>query len=235
MPNPSERTTITAASPSPGVMNDARFDFPQSRRWMTWSTNREECFLRHLAPFRDRPVRCLEIGSYEGASAVWMLRNVLTHADARLTCVDNDLLGCGKRLVRNLRESGDESKVTCLWIDSHDVRSHVPDDHFDFVYVDASHAAPAVLFDVVNAFLICKPGGIVGCDDYLYAVPEPVGKRPVPSPIRHLLGLLGWSPKASGNTVPKPAIDTFLRLMAGRVEVIEDGYQLWFRKLPDRR
>ncbi len=231
MPDPSPRKAVPSGSLSPTILHDARFDFPKSRRWQTWTADREETFLRHLAPFRGQPVTFLEIGSFEGVSAIWMLRNLLTHADARLTCVDNDFLGCGKRLVRNLRNSGEESKVDCLWIDSHDVRSHVPDDHFDFVYVDASHAAPNVLFDVVNAFLVCKPGGIVGCDDYLYTIPEPVGERPGRiSPLRRLLSGLGWAPEVPRGTVPKPAIDAFLRVMDGRVDVVHDGYQLWFRK-----
>lgn len=187
------------------LLEDPLLSFPQTRRWKTWDPGRERLFRKLLGAFRDRPSRFLEIGSFEGASAVWMLRNVLTHPAARLTCVDNDKLGCGKRLESNLAASGLAAKATIHWIDSHDVRKHVPDDHFDFVYVDGSHAAANVLFDVVNAFLICRPGGIIGCDDYLFELPE-------------------------DGSVPKPAIDAFLRLLGDRVEVIHSGYQLWFRK-----
>lgn len=187
------------------LLDDPLLSFPQTRRWKTWEPGRERVFRKLLGAFRDRPVRFLEIGSFEGASAVWTLRNILTHPAARLTCVDNDKLGCGRRLESNLAASGLAAKVTIHWIDSHDVREHVPDDHFDFVYVDGSHAPANVLFDVVNAFLICRPGGIVGCDDYLFKHPEDGG-------------------------VPKPAIDAFLRLLGDRVEVIHSGYQLWFHK-----
>lgn len=193
------------ALPRSELLHDPLFSFPQTRRWKTWGPGRERLFAGLLGSFRDRPARFLEIGSFEGASAVWMLRNILTHPDARLTCVDNDTLGCGKRLASNLAASGLAAKATIHWIDSHDVRKHVPDDHFDFVYVDGSHAAANVLYDVVNAFLICRPGGIVGCDDYLFEVPE-------------------------DGSVPKPAIDAFLRLLGDRVEVIHSGYQLLFRK-----
>lgn len=199
-----------SADPKPvtsELLADPQFAFPQTRRWKTWEVGRERLFGRLLEEFRDRPVRFLEIGSFEGASAVWMLRNILTHPDARLTCVDNDKLGCGKRLEANLAASGFAAKATIHWIDSHVVRTHVPDDHFDFVYVDGSHAAANVLFDVVNANLICRPGGIVGCDDYLFELPE-------------------------DGSVPKPAIDAFLTLQGDRVEVIHSGYQLWFRKRP---
>lgn len=187
------------------LIDDPQFSFPQTRRWKTWEPAREKIFLKMLEAFRDRPARFLEIGSFEGASAIWMLRHVLTHPESRLTCVDNDKLGCGKRLESNLAASGLGEKVTIHWIDSHDVRKHVPDEHFDFVYVDGSHAAANVLFDVVNAHLICRPGGIIGCDDYLFELPE-------------------------DGSVPKPAIDAFLKLMGDRVEVVHSGYQLWFRK-----
>lgn len=187
------------------LLDDPRFSFPQTRRWQTWEPGRELLFRKFLGDFRDRPARFLEIGSFEGASAVWMLRTILTHPDSRLTCVDNDKLGCGKRLEANLAASDHAPKATIHWIDSHDVRKHVPDDHFDFVYVDGSHAAANVLFDVVNAYLICRPGGLVGCDDYLFELPE-------------------------DGSVPKPAIDAFLKLMGDRVEIVHSGYQLWFRK-----
>lgn len=158
-----------------------------------------------MAEYRDRPAQFLEVGSFEGASAIWLLNHLLTHPEARLTCVDNNALRRGKRLLKNLAASGQAHKADILWIDSRTVRTHVPDDHFDFVYVDGSHSAPNVLYDVVNAFLICKPGGVVGCDDYEYTVPE-------------------------NGSCPKEAIDTFLALAGDRVQVTYRGYQLWFRK-----
>lgn len=196
-----------SATPPPSVLDDPRYDFAQTRKWKTWEPQREKVFQRLLGEFRGRPARFLEIGSFEGASAVWLLSNVLTHPESTLVCVDNDKLGCGRRLVANLAASGQDARARIHWIDSHAIRSHAPDEQFDFVYVDASHAAPNVLFDVVNAFLVCKPGGIVGCDDYLFDRPE-------------------------AGSVPKPAIDAFLTLMGDRVEVIHSGYQLWFRKRP---
>jgi predicted O-methyltransferase YrrM len=44
---------------------------------------------RLLACYRVRPrLRFLEVGSYEGRSAVWLLSNILTHPTSRLYCVD---------------------------------------------------------------------------------------------------------------------------------------------------
>ena len=189
----------------PALLGDRRYRFPRTRSWRTWTIDRETLFERWLGVCRNLPVKFLEIGSFEGASAIWTLSNILTHPDSTLTCVDNNHLRSDKQFLANLEASGHRSRATVHWIDSHDIRRHVPDEHFDFIYVDGSHAAPNVLFDVVNAFLICKPGGLVGCDDYLFKTPE-------------------------AGSVPKPAIDSFVRLMGDRIEIVHSAYQLWFRK-----
>ena len=38
--------------------------------------------------FKDQEVFGLEIGSFEGRSAIWLLENILTHSNSHLTCVD---------------------------------------------------------------------------------------------------------------------------------------------------
>ena len=62
-------------------------DFQYTRNWFC---------LRDLATFReyimpqwkDKPIKYLEIGVFEGMSMVWMLHNVLTHPDSRAVGVD---------------------------------------------------------------------------------------------------------------------------------------------------
>jgi predicted O-methyltransferase YrrM len=34
------------------------------------------------------PLKALEVGSFEGMSAAWMLEHVLTHDDSHITCID---------------------------------------------------------------------------------------------------------------------------------------------------
>ena len=42
-----------------------------------------------LAEYKAKPnVSFLEIGSFEGRSAIWLLENILTDPTAHLTCVD---------------------------------------------------------------------------------------------------------------------------------------------------
>ena len=87
----------------------------------------------------DTPRTIVEIGSYEGRSALWMLENLLQHPQSRLHCVDI----------------------------FHDLRFIAAGNRADFIYVDGSHRAAEVLEDLVLAFHATRPGGIIICDDYL--------------------------------------------------------------------
>lgn len=188
------------------VLDSPAYTLDSTREWNTWSKQREQVFEEMLAGYRGRKAQFLEIGSFEGASALWVLANVLTHSESSLTCVDNNRLHRGKSLIQNLQTSGHGSKVKVLWADSRDLRKHVTDDCYDFVYVDGCHEAPVVLHDVINAYLICKSGGLVACDDYTYA-------------------------RLENGTRPMEAIDAFLAIFERRVEIVHRGKQLWFRKV----
>lgn len=61
-------------------------EFSYTSDWTSYNySNWEQWF----AGCRDQPNLCiLEIGSFEGRSAVWFLENVLTHPSAQLVCVD---------------------------------------------------------------------------------------------------------------------------------------------------
>jgi len=51
---------------------------PHSPNWTRW--------LGHLI---GKPARGLEIGTWKGESAEWMLDNVFTHPDSSYTCIDH--------------------------------------------------------------------------------------------------------------------------------------------------
>lgn len=87
-----------------------------------------------LRDLRGKPhLHFLEIGSYEGRSACWLLENILTHPGSRLTCIDifnqdEEGIACWKSLGlpvpadgtlektfdENIRAAGGEKKVTKL-------------------------------------------------------------------------------------------------------------------------
>jgi predicted O-methyltransferase YrrM len=174
-----------------------------------WFSGNIDVWQRVLAPLAGRPgVAFLEVGSYEGRAAVWLLETTLTHETARLDCVDlfSDP-ACEQRFDHNIRTAHGKNKVRKLKGLSQEVLRCLPLDHYDAVYVDGSHSAPDVLEDAVLAFRLLKSGGILLFDDYEWdAHPDPL--------------LLP----------PKLAINAFLSIYQSQYELLHAGYQIIIRK-----
>jgi SAM-dependent methyltransferase len=159
---------------------------------------------RVLGDMRGRPgLRMLEIGSYEGRSAIWFLENVLTDPDASITCVDPFLDASYElRFDHNLRWSGLEDRVTKLKGFSEAVLPQLPLESFDLVYVDGNHRAVNVLMDAVLAWRRLRPGGRLIFDDYRGLDDRPPHMR------------------------PQMAIDLFLETFEGEYELLLKDYQV---------
>lgn len=140
------------------------FRFTDSEDW--FSTN-EDVWRRVILPFlaaravSSGSVRMLELGSWEGRSATWLLQNAIRDdappADWKLICVDHfDLMRTtpgrkrrsdleynlrltGKRDVVDVREGFTVPVLTDL------LREGAV---FDFAYIDASHKRTDVLLDL---------------------------------------------------------------------------------------
>jgi predicted O-methyltransferase YrrM len=82
---------------------------------------------------------------------------------------------------------------------------------FDLIYIDAHHHAPDVLTDLVLSFVLCKVGGLIFCDDYL------------------------WSQFRGLVETPKLAIDSFTTCFHKKVRLIENVplYQLYMYKIAE--
>ena len=53
-----------------------------------WFDGHRHNWERWTAHLKGRPIRALEIGSFEGRSARWIVDTLLTHPESRLDCVD---------------------------------------------------------------------------------------------------------------------------------------------------
>jgi Methyltransferase domain len=167
-----------------------------------WST--------YLREFYGKPnVAALEIGSYEGRSALWFLANILTHDTSSITCVDLFGDDIDSTFNDNVRASGFAHRVTKLKGDSKVVVRNLKT-NFDFAYIDGSHVAKDVLIDAVLVWDLLKPGGILIFDDYGF----------VRAP----------SDNQSEALVPKLAIDAFLLAFRHHIEVLHQDYQVIVRK-----
>jgi predicted O-methyltransferase YrrM len=167
------------------------------------------CWRDLFEEYRGQPdVRILEIGSYEGRSAVWFLENVLTHPTASLVCVDFfNPFNFSMRFDHNIRVSGRSNQVTKLKGHADAIVYTMPLDHFDIIYIDGSHDAADVLMDAMLSWRRVKLGGIILFDDYL------------------------WAPETPPTERPQMAIDFFLESFEGRYEILWKQYQVAIRKL----
>lgn len=183
-----------------------------------WFTKNIPIWEKVLADFKGKPIHAVELGSYEGRSAIWLLENILTHPEATLTCVDSweggvdfteygtkpDWEAVKEKFCNNVEKYG--TKVAVYEGDTTEFLLTHQDEKADLIYVDASHTAADCLTDGVLSHLLLKPGGIIIFDDYLW-------------------GALNHAPN-----VPKGAIDAFMECFAEQYEALGLGYQVILRK-----
>lgn len=164
---------------------------------------------QYLGELKGRQgVRFLEIGSYEGRSAVWFLDHILTDATASIVCLDIFTQHYGLRFDHNICVSGAANKVTKIKGRSEEVLAGLPPTTFDFIYIDGSHHALNVLMDAVAGWRLLKPRGIMMFDDYLWQIDDPPATR------------------------PQMAIDLFLSGFEPELEILHHGEQVIVRKRP---
>ena len=183
-----------------------------------------EIWKLNLARFEHLPgLHFLEIGSFEGLSACWLLNNILTHESSTLTCIDTfDFAGQGsfaiqhqasetmsieERFDHNIQLTGSANKVRKIVGYSRDALRSLPFSEYDFIYIDGSHAAADVLEDTVLSWPLLKKGGLLTFDDYQW---------------EHDPNLLNR---------PRIAIDAFLAVFKTRYRLIHKGYQVSVEKL----
>ena len=179
---------------------------------------------KHLGRFADRPdLEFLEIGSFEGASACWLLNNILTGEGSRLTCVDTfDFAGQGSfyfqdegsesmsiedRFDFNIKQTGSAHKVRKVVGYSQEVLRTLPFSTYSFIYIDGSHKAANVLEDAVLAWPLLKKGGLLTFDDY------------------------EWDGDPDPLNCPGVAINAFLAIFETHYAMTHKGYQLTVEKL----
>ena len=176
----------------------------------------EALFFGELAWDPEAPRRVVEIGCFEGRSTLWFLEHLLRHPDSRITYIDTfaggaehtaaQSEGLYERFLANLGESGQAHKAEALRMDSFAglTRLLASGARADLVYVDGSHEAPDVLADLVLAFRLLPPGGVVLCDDYLWSREE--------------------TARADVLGCPKLAIDSFTNIHRRQIDLLEWGY-----------
>jgi predicted O-methyltransferase YrrM len=193
-------------------------EYQYTKDWFGWAPRVWEQLTPHLPERKN----FLEIGSYEGRSAVWTIENLMEDG-GEIYCIDTweggaehtpeDMAGTEARFHNNIltvREAFPERKVNKLkglstqWIPSLTCEKL----EFDFIYIDGSHLAKDVLTDACMAWPLLKDRGFMVFDDYLWRPPGfDVMQR------------------------PKIAVDAFVNMFEDELQMTHLGYQLIVRKL----
>ncbi len=172
-----------------------------------------------LKDLRHKPVRVLEIGSWEGRSALFFLSYL---PSSRIVCIDPfegsiehqidpyfaELARKSEgRFDRNLAAlKGRVEKIKGSSADSLP-RLGVAGHRFDLAYIDGSHRAADVYRDAVLTWPLMAGGGIVVFDDY------------------------EWPMAENDEESPKPGIDAFLAAHKGQYRELVRDYQIAIQKV----
>jgi hypothetical protein len=165
----------------------------------------------------------LEIGVFEARSAVWFLRNLLTHPNSYYVGIDPyvylrrheipmELVECRERARANLAEFGDRATLHEEPSEQRLSRFLADGVQFDIVRVDGEHTAYNALFDITVGWRVLRPGGVMLVDDY-----DPKGK---------IARKADW-----GDDCPRTASDSHFKCIPqDQWSVLYRGYEIGVRK-----
>ena len=176
-------------------------------------------FEKYLIPLAGQDnLKFLQLGVYTGDASVWMLENVLIDEGSILIDVDtwegsdeevhksiafSEVYELYKKRMEPYPNVRSARNNTYNFLLSNKERSNL----FDFIYIDADHTTVSALMDAELSWPLLKSGGLLAFDDYQWGQHLPVFKT------------------------PKLGIDLFLERHLGEYEILEQGLQVWLRKL----
>ena len=163
---------------------------------------------QYLSQYKNRNgISYLEIGVHEGRSLLWMLDNILTGQDVRVTAIDPFADKYFTIFNDNLRISGKEQCVTVYRETSQHVLKKLEENSYDIIYIDGSHKTKDVLYDLVLCWDLLKKDGILIVDDYLWKADE----RPI-------------------NLTPKAAVDSFITIYSDELKLLHKESQVFIKR-----
>ncbi|CAG8662636.1 1183_t:CDS:1 [Cetraspora pellucida] len=179
-----------------------------------------ECFIPNwessLSHLKSKKINVLEIGAFEGRSAIWILEELFKNPESKLISVDPfedtflDVKNYEATFHENIKMTGKEKQVEVMKSISLDALiklNYEAKIKFDFILIDGSHVANDVLTDAVLAWNLLKEGGIIIFDDYeLDRYEEDYNNARI-------------------------AIDSFLKCYEPQIEVIHKGFQVIIKKI----
>ena len=177
-----------------------------------WTSSNLQIWSSVLAPIKNKRIEILELGSWEGRSAVFFAE---FFPYSNINCVDtfsggSEHLGNStfkaqiphieSRFDRNVKQYG--SRVAKYKKTTFEALSAMAQrqDMYELIYIDASHERDDVMIDTLLAWKLLSRGGSMFWDDY------------------------------GGGAAVKPAVDKVLDWHEGEYEVIHAGYQIIIKR-----
>jgi predicted O-methyltransferase YrrM len=183
--------------------------------WTSWHFPN---WAKLLKRYRSRTVRVLEIGSWEGRSALFFLNYL---PKSRVTCVDTFAGGQehrqdaarnaeDARFLRSVQRRFDRNtrplkrRVEKMVMQSTEALAELAlkQRRYDIAYIDGGHRAVEVYTDAMLTWPLIARGGTVMFDDY------------------------EWKDMPHRLDRPKAGIDTFLRSIKGEYRLVHKEYQV---------
>jgi hypothetical protein len=180
-----------------------------------WTSGNFTLWRRVLAPLRGEPLRILEIGSWEGRSALFFLN---FFAGSTVVCIDTFsgnpaekevygslaeiLPGVEDRFDRNLASFGPRAEKIKNASGPALERLRAEGRRFDLAYIDGNHRRDEVMADSQGVWDLLAVGGVIIWDDYEWG--------------------RGLPPEAR----PQPAVDAFLTMHEGSYRLLAKTYQV---------
>ena len=111
-----------------------------------------------------------EVGVGEGASAIYLAETLL-NLGKKFTFYFIDSLAYGqdrqlRALIKNVGNAGLGHLVEIIPLSSVEAACRFPDNHFDFVFIDASHKTEETKADILLWYEKVKTGGVLAGHDY---------------------------------------------------------------------
>jgi len=118
--------------------------------------------------------KILEIGSYEGRSAIFFLKNF---SNSNISCVDTwvgsdehkhiNFNSIENNFDHNIKPLKDKGKLIKFKMTS-DEFFKINNNKFDFIYIDGDHSNDQVLKDLKNSWSFLNNNGFLLIDDYMW-------------------------------------------------------------------
>jgi predicted O-methyltransferase YrrM len=210
---PAKRTKVVRSAP--GFSEAKAATWFEGKTFATdWTSWHFPNWAKLLTPYRGKRARVMEIGSWEGRSALFFL-NYLPRA--QVVCIDTfeggqehqaaadaeDFLPhLEQRFETNTAEFAD--RIEKIKAHSTDALAQlgIANRRFDVAYIDGSHRAVDVYSDAALTWPLMASGGLVIFDDYQWEM--------MPVPLDN----------------PKPGVDAFLAAFAGQYRMVHNEYQV---------